>query len=60
MIKLLFVSYPSVKAYILGAQKNCLIETVLLSTHNMCFGPEIRKFIFDYMPLNTAAITRLF
>ena len=25
-------------AYVLGAQKNCLIETVLLSTHNICFG----------------------
>ena len=24
--------------YVLGAQKNCLIETVLLSTHNICFG----------------------
>ena len=22
----------------LGAQKKCLIETVLLSTHNICFG----------------------
>ena len=22
----------------LGAQKNCLIMTVLLSTHNICFG----------------------
>ena len=25
-------------AYVLGAQKNRLIETVLLSTHNICFG----------------------
>ena len=23
--------------YVKGAQKNCLIETVLLSTHNICF-----------------------
>ena len=23
---------------VLGAQKNCLIKTVLLSTHNICFG----------------------
>ena len=23
---------------VLGAQKNRLIETVLLSTHNICFG----------------------
>ena len=26
-----------------GAQKNLLIETVLLSTHNICFGWEIQK-----------------
>ena len=24
--------------YVLGAQKNHLIETVLLSTHSICFG----------------------
>ena len=24
--------------YVLGAQKNHLIEMVLLSTHNICFG----------------------
>ena len=24
--------------YVLGAQKNHLIETVLLNTHNICFG----------------------
>ena len=36
-VKLLIFSYPSVLKYVLGAQKN-LIETVLLSTHNICFG----------------------
>ena len=30
--------YPYVLTYALGAQKNRLIETVLLSTHNICFG----------------------
>ena len=29
--------------YVLGAQKNCLIEAVLLSTHNIYFGLEIDK-----------------
>ena len=29
------ISYPSVLTYVLGAQKNRLIETVLLSTHNI-------------------------
>ena len=32
----------------MGAQKNPLIETALLSTHNICFGREIRKLIFWY------------
>ena len=37
-IKLWIFSYPSVLTYVLGAQKNRLIETVLLSTHNIYFG----------------------
>ena len=43
-------SYPSVLTYVLGAQKNRLIETVLLSIHNVCFGLEIRilKCLFWY------------
>ena len=39
-LKLWTFSYPSVVTYVLGAQKNCLIETVLLSTHNICLGWE--------------------
>ena len=46
---MLIFSYPSVKTYVLGTQKNCLIETVLLSTHNICFGWEIRKLNFRYV-----------
>ena len=38
------INYP----YVLGTQKNRLIETVLLSTHNICFGREIRKLNFRY------------
>ena len=34
--------------YVMGAQKNRLIETVLLSIHNICFGCEIRKLLFRY------------
>ena len=37
-VKLLIFSYPSILTYALGAQKNRLNETVLLSTHNICFG----------------------
>ena len=29
---------PIIFAYVLGAQKNHLNETVLLSTHNICFS----------------------
>ena len=37
-VKLSIFSYPYFLVYVLGAQKNCLNETVLLSTHNICFG----------------------
>ena len=43
-----FLSYPSVITYVMGAQKNCLFETVLSSTQNICFGWGIRKIIFNY------------
>ena len=35
-VKLRIFSYPSVLLSVLGAQKNRLIETVLLSSHNIC------------------------
>ena len=31
-------SYPSIKTCVLGAQKNRLIETVLLSNHKTCLS----------------------
>ena len=36
--KIVISSYPSILKFVLGAQKNCLIETALLSTHNICFS----------------------
>ena len=37
-------------ACVYGAQKNHLIETVLLSAHNICFGLEIRViFLLNYL-----------
>ena len=39
----LLIFFFSSEIYVLGAQKNRLIETVLLSTHNICFGWGIRK-----------------
>ena len=43
-VKLKLFSYPSILTCIVGAQKNRLIETVLLSTHYICFGSEIKLF----------------
>ena len=37
-VKLYIFSYLSVLAYVLGAQKHRLNETVLLSTNNICLG----------------------
>ena len=35
---IVIIPYPSVQTCVLVSQKNHLIETVLLSTHNICFG----------------------
>ena len=43
--------YPKVLAFILGARKNRLIETVLLSSIT-CFGSEIRKLFIPLRTLN--------
>ena len=40
--------FLSVLTYVLGAQKNRLNETVLLSTQNICFGWDMIKSIFKY------------
>ena len=37
-VKLLKLSYSLVLTFVVGAQKNRLIKTVLLSTRNICFG----------------------
>ena len=37
-LKIINIFLPISLTYILGTQKNGLIETVLLSTHNICFG----------------------
>ena len=36
----LILSYSSALTYILGAQKNRLVETVLLSTDNICLQDD--------------------
>ena len=53
-------SYRSVKTYVLGAQKNRLIETILLSTHNICFGWGIKNSFSRYTLLTESwSIVRL-
>ena len=42
-VKLVLSTYLSFETCVLGDQTSRLIETVLLSTHNICFGWEIRK-----------------
>ena len=37
-VKVKLFAYPSVYTYVLGAQNNRLIEKILLSTYNICFG----------------------
>ena len=39
----IIIFYFSTKTYVVGTQKNCLDETVLLSTQNTCLNGWIRK-----------------
>ena len=48
----IFLTHQFKHNYVLGAQKNRLIEMVLLSTHNICFGWEIKKIYFQYTLLS--------
>ena len=57
LAKIVNISYPSILTDLLGAKKNRLIETVLLSTHNICFGWEIRKLNFCYILLTNVLFT---
>ena len=52
-MKLSLFSYPLVKTYVVAAQLR-LIEKVLLSTQNICFGQEIT---FHYTFLSTDQFT---
>ena len=46
LICIVVITFLSISlTYVLGAQMKRLIETVLLSTHNIYFGLEI-KFLF--------------
>ena len=55
-VKLLIFSYPSFLSYVLGAQQNCLIETVLLSTNNKMFWLRNKNFFFFVYTLNSRPV----
>ena len=46
----MIIFYPSIRTYVLDAQKNHLIEMVLLSTHNRFWLRK--KIIFKYVVLS--------
>ena len=48
-LKLHLFPYLSILTCVLGAQRSCLIETVLLSTHNICFG-KFQKHTLIWRP----------
>ena len=52
MRKIIFSYLPL--TFVLGTQKNRLIERVLLSIHNVCFGCERRQFILRHSYLRPA------
>ena len=53
MVQLLIFSYPSFLTYVLGAQMNHLIETILFSAHNIImFWLRNKKNIFCYTLLS--------
>ena len=56
-VNLWIFSYSSVLTYVFGAQKSRLVETILLSTHNICFGWEIRIFFYWFALLTKGLLT---
>ena len=55
-LNLQLFSYPSAKACVLDSQKNCLIEIVLLSNPNICFGCKIRINNFQIHTLEACSL----
>ena len=47
MCDFFFLTRHAVKTCVNGVQKNHLMEMVVLSTHNICFGRKMKKiFLF--------------
>ena len=56
-VKLSFVSYQQFIQNVLCGRKNRLAETILLSTHNICFGWEKRINCFNYALLSRSLLS---
>ena len=46
--KIVKIFLPISLLYVLGAQKNHLLKTGSLTTHNICFGWETSRLYFNY------------
>ena len=46
-VNLLIFSYPSILLFVLGVQKKRQFVPVFLRIHNIHFGREIRKILFN-------------
>ena len=51
-----YLSYFSVKTYVVGTHLKCLSEALLMSTHNICIRWEIRKILCGYPLLSVAML----
>ena len=49
-----YLSYFSMKTYVVGTHYKHLAEALLMSTHNVCFCGEIRKILCGYSLLSVA------
>ena len=52
----IYLSFFVSHTYVLGAQKSCFSETVLLRTHNMCCGLVGRKVILHLALLSVCLV----
>ena len=49
-----YLSYSSLKTYIVGTHQKCLTEALLMNTQNICFHGAIRKILCVYPVLSVA------
>ena len=54
-----YLSYFSIKTYVVGTHQKHLGETLLMSTHNIWFRGEIRKMLCGYPLLSVAMVTHV-